>query len=224
MKLIKGSVSVEFAGQTLGLLPERAIWWEARSTVVIADAHFGKAASFRKTGVPVPAGATTKDLGRLDALLEKTGARRVIVLGDFWHSRAGRQAEVLEAIEAWRKSRAAVEMILVRGNHDRSAGRVPVEWGIVEVEEPFEEEGICLIHDPDCTGKFPALAGHVHPVVSLEDYDGSSVTVPCFVVDEGCLILPAFGTFTGGFRMSRQLGRRIFVVAAERVIALRAVK
>ena len=110
----------------------------------------------------------------------------------------------------------------MRGNHDRSAGSVPAEWEFQEVEEPFMDDGISLIHDPECTGEHPALAGHIHPIVALPDYDGTAVTVPCFVVDEGYLILPSFGTFTGGHRMGRQDGRRIFVIAAEKVIALPA--
>ena len=192
------------------------------STLIIADAHFGKSAAFRKIGIPVPAGATTRDLARLASLLAQTGAGRLIILGDFLHSRAGRQPEVFDAIESWRRSHEPLPIILVRGNHDRSAGYVPAEWEIHEVEEPFMDDGIALIHDPKCSGTHPALAGHIHPVVGLPDYDGTAVTVPCFVVDEECLVLPSFGTFTGGHRMGRQEGRRIFVVAAERVIPLPA--
>jgi DNA ligase-associated metallophosphoesterase len=219
---VRGSVSINFAKQTLHLLPDRAIWWPARSTLVITDPHFGKSAAFRKIGIPVPAGATTKDLARLATLIAQTSPQRLIILGDFLHSRAGRQPEVFEAIASWRQSHQQLPIILVRGNHDRSAGNVPAEWEIQEVEEPFTDDGIALIHDPKCTGPHPALAGHVHPVVALPDYDGTAVTVPCFVLDENCLIVPSFGTFTGGHRMDRREGRRIFVVAAQRVIPLPA--
>jgi DNA ligase-associated metallophosphoesterase len=220
MNSITGSIPVIFADQMFQLLPDRALWWPTRSTLVVADVHFGKSSAFRMQGVPVPAGATAKDLNRLTSLLLRTGAQRLIILGDFIHSRAGRQTELLDAIAAWRRLHAQIPIVLVRGNHDRSSGRIPAEWDIQEVEEPFVEEGICLAHDPECNSSCPILAGHVHPVISLQDYDRSAVTLPCFVFDEMRAILPSFGTFTGGFRISRQDGRRIFVVAGNRIVPL----
>jgi DNA ligase-associated metallophosphoesterase len=221
MTPLKGSTSITFAKQTFHLLPDRAIYWPARSTLVISDAHLGKAASFRTNGVPVPSGATTKDLSRLTSLLNQTAAQRLVILGDFLHSRAARQSEVLTAIAAWRTSHAHLPILLIRGNHDRSAGRVPAEWDIQEVEEPFTEDGICFSHDPQCPTQHPTLAGHIHPVVSLQDYDGTSITLPCFVLDETCLILPSFGTFTGGHRIPRQPTRQIFALAPRRILPIR---
>jgi hypothetical protein len=37
------------AGEKLGLFAERAIYWPARSTLLVADPHFGKAATFRRS-------------------------------------------------------------------------------------------------------------------------------------------------------------------------------
>ena len=49
---------VEAGGVTLELLPQKAAWWAAERTLLIADAHIGKAVSFRRLGVPVPPGTT----------------------------------------------------------------------------------------------------------------------------------------------------------------------
>ena len=217
---IKGSIAITFEDQLLSLLPDRAIWWPARSALVVSDVHLGKAAAFRLTGVPVPSGATARDLSRLSNLIEQTDAKQLIVLGDFLHSRAGRQREVLDAITTWRQAHAGMPITLVRGNHDRSAGRLPIDWNIQEVEEPFVQEGICLIHDPERATQCPSLAGHVHPIVSVQDYDRSSISLPCFVVDKRIMILPAFGTFTGGHRMHRQADRKLYALAPGRVIQL----
>lgn len=221
MTPINGSIPIDFARQQFWLLPDRAVWWPARSTLIVTDLHFGKAASFRSVGVPVPAGATNKDLARLSSMINQTGAQRLLLLGDFLHSRGGRHAEVFDAIAAWRATHVHVPIRLVRGNHDHSAGRVPTEWNIEEVDEPYAEDGIAFSHHPDCPGAEPTIAGHVHPVLSVQDYDGSQVSIPCFVMDQRCLILPAFGTFTGGHRMSRQPGRRLFMLAGGRVVAMR---
>ena len=110
---------VDVAGEELWLSAERCIWWPARRTLIVADLHFGKAASFRALGVPVPEKTTDQDLARLAHLIATTGAGRVVLLGDLLHARHGRSAELMDAVGAWRARHAGVEMLLVRGNHDR---------------------------------------------------------------------------------------------------------
>jgi len=113
----------EVAGERLMLLPERAAFWERRQTLLVADTHFGKAATFRAAAIPVPRGTTTGSLRRLDAALARTGAKRIVFLGDFLHAREGREAETTRVVGEWRSQHAAVDMLLVRGNHDKQIGR-----------------------------------------------------------------------------------------------------
>ena len=47
---VKGSVSIEWQGESLDLLPDRAVYWHKEKTLYIADTHFGKTATFRKVG------------------------------------------------------------------------------------------------------------------------------------------------------------------------------
>ena len=49
---------IEVAGEPVWLLPERAVFWPQGGTLVTADLHWGKAATFRSAGVPIPGGAT----------------------------------------------------------------------------------------------------------------------------------------------------------------------
>ena len=65
------------------------LWWPAARMVMVADVHFGKAATFRRAGQPVPHGTTADNLARLDALLAATGADHLVFLGDFLHARSG---------------------------------------------------------------------------------------------------------------------------------------
>jgi DNA ligase-associated metallophosphoesterase len=215
-----GSIETTFANESLCLLPDRAIYWPARKTLLLADVHLGKSAAFRSMGVPVPEGGTSKDLARVTKLLELTRAERIVILGDLLHAKSGRQPEVLDAIAKWRQLHADIRMLLIRGNHDRASGQIPLEWNIEEVSEPFHDEGFVLTHDQPCDPDLPTFAGHVHPTVHLPDFDGSIVTAPCFVLDERCAILPAFGTFTGGHKIDPQPGRRLFLIAPGRVVPL----
>ena len=59
------AVVIEFGGHSLQLLGDRAMYWAATRTLIVADVHVGKAATFRALGVPVPGGITAKDLARL---------------------------------------------------------------------------------------------------------------------------------------------------------------
>ncbi len=125
---MNGDLRIDLAGQSLVLLPERAVLWERESALLVADVHLGKAAAFRAAGLPLPGGTTTETLDRLSAALIRTGARRLILLGDFFHARAGRAARTLEAIASWRARHPDLAVLLVRGNHDRGAGAPPAEW------------------------------------------------------------------------------------------------
>jgi hypothetical protein len=81
--MIAGALEVEAGGEVLILLPQRALFWPATSMLVVADIHFGKAASFRAQGIPVPRGTTTENLEMLTMLVADTGATNVLFLGRF---------------------------------------------------------------------------------------------------------------------------------------------
>src|SRR5690349_2361179 len=74
-------------GASLVLLPERAVWWPDRKTLVVADVHWGKSAHFRKHGIPMPGGTQDRDSLRLARLIREYGAERLVIAGDLFHSR-----------------------------------------------------------------------------------------------------------------------------------------
>lgn len=219
-----GDVRIDLAGEPLVLLPERALLWERRETLVVADAHLGKAAAFRAAAIPLPGGTTSEALGRLSAALDRTRARRLLLLGDFFHARAGRAARTLAAIAAWRERHAGLEIVLVRGNHDRGAGDPPCEWGFECVDEPRVEAPFAFRHHPAEEPGSYALAGHLHPAVSLFGPGRQSEKLPCFLFGERLGLLPAFGGFTGGARVRPRRGDRLFVLAGDEVVPVAAAR
>ncbi|MFT3721471.1 ligase-associated DNA damage response endonuclease PdeM [Pseudorhodoferax sp.] len=218
-------LAVEWAGEALALLPERALWWPARRTLLVADLHLGKAASFRAAGQPVPVGTTQRNLARLDALIARHAPRQLVVLGDFLHAASARTPALLAALADWRARHAALAVTLVRGNHDGHAGDPPPGLDIATVDEPHRLGPFACCHHPrpHAMPSTPfVLAGHLHPACVLHGPGRDRLRLPCFVAEAGQAVLPAFGEFTGGWRVEAAPGRRRYVVGGGQVWALPA--
>jgi DNA ligase-associated metallophosphoesterase len=207
-------------GQPLTLLPARAAFVEASRTLLVADAHIGKAASFRARGVPVPRGTTSETLAGLSALVGQTGARGIVFLGDFLHSASAHAAATIAAVTAWREAHPALELVLVRGNHDDRAGDPPGRLGIRVVDEPFLQDGFALCHHPRPRAGAYVLAGHLHPCVGVGGRARDHLRLPCFWFGPEVGVLPAFGAFTGMHAIRPAPGDRVFAVAGDVVAAL----
>ena len=208
----------EIAGAKMVLLPERAAYWPAGRALFVADFHLGKAASFRHAGIPLPSGTTRENVERLDRAIEKTRATRVVFLGDFLHSAQGRAARTFERFSAWRDTRRAVALTIVRGNHDKKAGDPPAEWD-VQCIEPGEALGpFILNHEPGPSRGGYALSGHIHPAVRLSSAGEKSLRLPCFWFGARYGVLPAFGAFTGNAEVLPRRGDQVFVIAEQEVL------
>jgi DNA ligase-associated metallophosphoesterase len=211
-------MQIELKGERLQLCAEHAIFWPARQTLLIADAHFGKAASFRARGVPVPEATTLANLTTLDALIARQPVQRIVFLGDFLHSREARAPQTLGALARWRARHGGLEMVLVEGNHDTHAGAPPDNLDIRMVEEPLIDGPFALCHQPvPVSGRY-VLAGHLHPAYRLAGRR-DAVRLPCFWFGESVGVLPAFGDFTGARSIHPAPGDRVYMVAGNSVIA-----
>jgi uncharacterized protein len=213
-----GACDIEWGGQVLCLLPDKAVWIEAESTLLVADMHLGKAATFRRLGLPVPRGTTTDSLDRLGALVQRFGARRVVVLGDLLHSVHAHAASTLGAFARWRERHACLELVLVRGNHDDRAGDPPPGLGIEVVAEPLPLGALALAHHPRPWPGRHTLAGHLHPCLGVGGRAGDRLRLPCFHFAGEVGVLPAFGAFTGMHPIRPAAGDAVFLVADDRVV------
>ena len=216
MTLTAVETEVHAAGVRLQLLAERAAYVPAARTLLVADLHIGKAASFRRLGVPVPEATTGETLARLAAAVAATGATRVVFLGDLLHARNGRAAATLAAFAAWRTAHPALELVLVRGNHDGHAGDPPPEWRVDAVDEPWplpEAPRLLLAHHPQASPVGYVIAGHLHPAAAVGGAGPGRLRLPSFHFGAACGVLPAFGAFTGMQVLPRAVSDRVFVVA-----------
>lgn len=209
---------ITVAHHQLNLLSERALIVDD-ATLVLSDTHFGKSASFRARGIPIPEGDTAQDTDRILALAAHHSARRIIIVGDFLHSPDGQTPSILEQLTSF-FAQVSCPIDLVLGNHDHRAGRLPGGWP-VEIHETLRVGEITFVHDPDdAPDDSFSICGHLHPIARLKDGKNTSFRAPCFWLRSTSLILPSFGTFTGGAVARPVSGDRLFVPVRNQVLEI----
>jgi DNA ligase-associated metallophosphoesterase len=186
-------VPLSFAGETFVASAAGALFWEAQQALLVADLHLEKASWYARLGQFLPPYDSHATLVSLAEEVDRSGATRLYCLGDSFHDRFG--CERLPA-----SSRALLEELTGRldwtwivGNHDpgfadHCGGRI--------VEEA-EVGGILLRHEARADEARPEISGHFHPKLRLS-MNGRRISRRCFVASDRKLILPAFGSLTGG--------------------------
>jgi DNA ligase-associated metallophosphoesterase len=205
---------------SLALLPEGAAFLTDSCILIVADVHLGKSAAFRAKGLPVPEGDSARDLGRLSDLAKKTKASHLVIAGDLFHSSTGITPELETALVRF-MSGIGIPVTLVAGNHDIKIPRLPADLRCVPQLDIAET--LRVIHDPTHAGGDRLhISGHWHPVVRIPDGKRTSLRLPCFLFRDNTLVLPAFGSFTGGAILDAKPDDRIFVALREQVVELPA--
>lgn len=186
-------VPFSFAGHDLAALRDGALYWPARRALLVADLHFEKASWFASFGQHLPPYDSLVTLDALTALAARTRPAEIWCLGDSFHDAKGCERLPARAQAMLRALTAATRWTWITGNHD--AGLVDHCGGSV-VDEAVVD-GLVLRHEADPADPRPELSGHFHPKLRVR-VRGRQVARRCFVATPSKLILPAFGSLTGG--------------------------
>jgi DNA ligase-associated metallophosphoesterase len=214
---------VDIASQTIALFAQRAAFWHETSTLLVADIHLGRQQAWRAGGVPISDAAQIASLDeplqRLAALLDVTGAKRLLVLGDLLHAPAGLTDTMILRVAAWRERHAHVRFEIIPGNHDRKLDRVAEVWKLMIREACVCEPPFEFVHDPAdaANADHIACSGHVHPMVRLATAR-ESVRVPAFLVMSRRMLLPAFCGLRSGLTFDPPPEASVFAIAGDRVV------
>lgn len=212
--------------QNLWLLSERAIFWEEQCAIILSDAHFGKAAHFRKEGIAVPQSIFLEDIQRLVSLIQFYNAKQLIIIGDMFHSKTNKEHDFFLR---WRNDFAALNILLVKGNHDILKNDWYSEAGIKIYSEELLVDKFLFMHDvsflqnkhnnyPFAKDALYVFSGHIHPGISIKSTGRQSLTFPCFYFGEKFAVLPAFGKFTGVSLINREKKDTVFAIVNKEVI------
>lgn len=184
---------IQLLQESFTLHPYGAMYWRSKGWLLLSDLHLGKSAHFRKAGIPLPEGADTRTLERLDNVIAHFRPVRVVVIGDLFHSSVNAS---WERFAHWVGTTPA-PMHLVPGNHDILADRRYAEAGIHVCDERLEEGPFVLMHDAQERRGCYVIGGHMHPGVALTGKGRQHLRLPCFWFGARRGLLPAFGTGTG---------------------------
>jgi DNA ligase-associated metallophosphoesterase len=190
---MSSTVEIDFAGNRFVLDASLGLYWPAQEALVVSDLHLEKATYLTQFGSPLAPYDTLDTLHRLEALVARYKPRSLILLGDSFHDRGA-----WERLET--KSRQQLVSILdsvetchlVEGNHDLGLSKD----GGLRFTDDVEIDGIVFRHEPN-DSFLPQIVGHFHPKIRV-NLHGHRLTGKGFAVNSKLLIMPAFGTFTGG--------------------------
>ena len=186
-------VPFSFASETFEATADGALYWRAQNALLVADLHLEKASWFARLGQFLPPYDSHATLTALAVEFERTGATRLYCLGDSFHDRFGCERLPASARELLIALTSRLEWTWIVGNHDpgfadHCGGRI---------EDEVELGGIILRHEAVRGESRPEISGHFHPKLRV-NLRGSRVSRRCFVKSSSKIIMPAFGSLTGG--------------------------
>src|SRR4051812_47703375 len=186
-------VPFSFAGETFFATTDGALFWPEQNALLVADLHLEKASWFARLGQFLPPYDSHATLSSLAGVVERTGATRLFCLGDSFHDRFGCDRLPVSARTLLTDLTGKLDWTWIVGNHDpgfadHCGGRLADECEI---------GGIVLRHEAVRDDARPEISGHFHPKLRV-NLRGRQVSRRCFVASSKKIIMPAFGSLTGG--------------------------
>ncbi|MCB2054118.1 MAG: ligase-associated DNA damage response endonuclease PdeM [Geminicoccaceae bacterium] len=194
---IAAPTTIRLAGETVLLDPSGAAFLPDHAILIVADLHLEKAAAFARRGALLPPYDSLATLVRLEGAAVRLKPRRIVSLGDGFHDSAGARLITGEAADRLEALSARYELDWLAGNHDpHLPSTLPGRRS-----DTLHIGRLTLRHLPDGGGADgTGICGHLHPKARIAGRHGT-LRLSCFVHDHRRLLMPAFGTFTGGLNV-----------------------
>ena len=193
----------------------RAVFLPEFSVLAVADLHLGYSWAQRSRGLLLPVETPDSTPSRLTDLVRDHAPQTVVLLGDLVQ-RAIALPALRTALEDLCRSLAGTQIVLCLGNHDLRFEQLASDWHVPITITPELRLGrwrLCHGDDPPAKAGTPPMIleseppltviGHEHPAVELNDGLATRVRVPCFLVSDNLVILPAFSDWAAGSVVGR---------------------
>ncbi|MFH1780285.1 MAG: metallophosphoesterase [Candidatus Micrarchaeota archaeon] len=216
------------------------------STLIVSDVHLGMELELQDKGFQVK-DYWRMEVKRLNALISRTKAKKIIVLGDFKHDYYGLKNRESRLLTSFLRE-LSVPLTIIKGNHDSGLQDLP---GVTLIEP----SGLVVTHAGDSYGLFHGhalpskevlesdflLAGNIHPIIKLEEAEGFVFFDKVFLVASALrgnklkikgklVVFPAFSELVGGFPVNKRelrgplFSRKLFNLPKASVFLLSGLK
>ena len=198
---------INFANEDFYAYPNSALYWKRLNIIIVADLHLGKSISFAKQKQFLPPYDTKETLAKLFRCINEFEPSKLIIVGDLIHDMFSINSFQEKDYQNLYKYTKNTQFIWVKGNHDYD-----VEIKGFNKVLSYKIEQIIFNHIPIKNTNFQ-ICGHYHPKAKIS-HRGKSIYKSSFVHNDKLLILPSFGTLTGGLNINQEplrglLGKRI---------------
>lgn len=188
-------------------LPSGALYLPDHRTLCVSDLHLGKSERIaRRSGVMLPPYEVQETLEKLQSDIATTTPDSVICLGDSFDD-LDAAASLDDDMQLWlARLQAGRKWIWIEGNHDPG----PIDLGGTHLAE-VRVGTLQFRHI--ATTSTAEVSGHYHPKHRV-----MGRSRPAFLYDKERLIMPAYGTYTGGLASDTPDLRQLFRTATIAVL------
>lgn len=204
-----------FAGQSWIALPQGALYWRERAALIVADLHFEKASAYAMRGQMLPPYDSRATLDVLEALVDAMAPREIWCLGDSFHDMAAAARMTDDDRARIARLTARCRWVWITGNHDP----LPTPDLGGETMQEARIDDVTFRHEARPGEAGWEISGHFHPKWRLS-LRGRLVSRRCFVLGARKLIMPAFGSLTGGLDAAAPAIRGLIGDGGEALIPL----
>ena len=192
----RNSITFKWNNSELELLPSRAIFIKETNELLISDIHLGKGEYFQSNGIPLTNYQDDTNFIRITKLVEKVKPKKLVILGDLFHSKLSINKDTLLKVEKLPEI-LNIKIELIEGNHDKGCNIKNIQryktkrsLNLIYSHEPIQPKEAHILN----------ICGHYHPKIYIKNFK-TKLPFRCFALDEERknLYLPAFGDLTGGY-------------------------
>lgn len=207
LKIEHHFINVHFANYELLLLGSGGCYWPAKKTLIVSDLHLEKGSYFAARGQPLPLADTRDTLEKMHEDIIRWQPETVICLGDNVHdAQAFLRMTTQDLLYLESLCTNVVSWKWIVGNHDR------LEFNNLPLHSTdfFSEvliDGLCFTHDVQPEQPLQII-GHYHPKISIKR-NGAKISGKCFSLSNNRLIMPAYGSYTGGLDVDEPIYKEI---------------
>ena len=209
---------INLRGHHFNCLPEGGLFWVNKETLIISDLHLEKGSSFFKEGQFISPNDTFENLRKLEDCINKSKPKIIIFLGDTFHDKESLKRISDKNLKKFKELFLNLKSYFISGNHDENI--IHEDFDFIN---KIDLDGIRFIHKKTNSKKFE-ISGHFHPVATIK-YKGLKIKNKCFLFSDNKIILPSFGTYTGGinvkdknFNFLKKNKCEIFIIMNEKIV------